>query len=297
MGRTAVLHMVTPEGSISPFDVNMAADAGYSLVIPYTNASVSSIANLVQDAIFSRPPQKASITGMFIGGNDVVAAADMLASARTAMVPPFELSILADPNGAYTTSGALIACIDKLLAEQYGRGMQDRTVKIFGGGPVGICATLLASKLGSRATLVRLTAGAKSGSVQEFSKKYNTDIQTINAVSDEERIEAMSNAEIIIGTAKAGVQVLSNEMLRHASKLLIAADVNAVPPSGLEFVGVTDKGATIDVESKEFMTLGALGIGKVKYDTQYNAFKKMLNSPSSIVFDFFEVFELAVENA
>ena len=37
MTKKNILHMISPQGNVSPFDVNMACDAGYDLVIPYTN--------------------------------------------------------------------------------------------------------------------------------------------------------------------------------------------------------------------------------------------------------------------
>ena len=46
--------MISPQGNVSPFDVNMACDAGYDLVIPYTTVNLTDVKGLVQDAIFSR---------------------------------------------------------------------------------------------------------------------------------------------------------------------------------------------------------------------------------------------------
>ena len=54
MTKKNILHMLSPQQNISPFDVNMACDAGYDLIIPYTNVNLSDIKSLVQDAIFSR---------------------------------------------------------------------------------------------------------------------------------------------------------------------------------------------------------------------------------------------------
>ena len=40
------------------------------------------------------------------------------------MVPPFEVAVLADPNGAYTTSAALVALVSKHLVAHTGRGLE-----------------------------------------------------------------------------------------------------------------------------------------------------------------------------
>ena len=295
MSKPGILHMVTPDRNISPFDVNMAIDAGYQSVVPYTNVSVSEIGNLVQDAIFSRPPKSASSTGFFIGGNDVNIAAEMLQVAKQAMVGPFEVSILADPNGAYTTAGALIAVIEKVLENRIGSDLQNRSVKVFGGGPVGLCATILALSKSANTKLVRLTSKASSDAVSKFATRYKAEVESENAVTNDERAQVVADAEVIICTAKAGVQVLDNNVLANASSLIVAADVNAVPPAGIECVNVTDNCVETELAGRKIISLGALGVGKVKYDTQLNAFKKMLESKDSLVLDFHDVHAMAKE--
>ena len=75
--RPYILHMLTATPQMSPFDVNMAADAGYQVIVPYCNVDGTMVTNLTQDAIFSRGPKGVSRTGIFIGGRDVMLAADM----------------------------------------------------------------------------------------------------------------------------------------------------------------------------------------------------------------------------
>jgi methylene-tetrahydromethanopterin dehydrogenase len=95
MERSYILHMFTPGKQMSPFDINMAVDAGYQVVVPYCGVTLDEITGLTQDAIFSRGPKGVKATGIFIGGRDVMLAADMLDAARKAMVPPFEVSVIA----------------------------------------------------------------------------------------------------------------------------------------------------------------------------------------------------------
>ena len=107
MERPYILHMFTPGRQMSPFDVNMAADAGYQIITPYCGIGIDAITGLTQDAIFSRGPKGVARTGIFIGGRDVLLAADMLERAKQAMVPPFVVSLFADPSGSYTTAAAM----------------------------------------------------------------------------------------------------------------------------------------------------------------------------------------------
>jgi len=110
MERPYILHMFTPGAQMSPFDVNMAADAGYQVITPYCGVGLDAVSGLTQDAIFSRGPKGAARTGIFIGGRELGLALEMLDAAKRAMVPPFEVSILADPSGAFTTAAAIVAC-------------------------------------------------------------------------------------------------------------------------------------------------------------------------------------------
>ncbi|MEE9287476.1 MAG: methylene-tetrahydromethanopterin dehydrogenase N-terminal domain-containing protein, partial [Gammaproteobacteria bacterium] len=88
-----LLHMFNPTRNVSPFDVNMAYEAGYNDVIPYSGVTLNEIPGLVQDTIFSRGPKGVKRTGIFIGGREFGLAVDMLEAAKGAMVPPFEVSV------------------------------------------------------------------------------------------------------------------------------------------------------------------------------------------------------------
>jgi len=83
MEKPFILHMLTTAKNLSPFDVNMAMDAGWVCTVPYTNVEPSEVRGLVQDAIFSRSPKGLQKTGIFIGGRDTKQAMDMLKLAKT----------------------------------------------------------------------------------------------------------------------------------------------------------------------------------------------------------------------
>jgi methylene-tetrahydromethanopterin dehydrogenase len=123
MASKFILHMITPLKHMSPFDVNMALDAGFDAVLPYTNVDAKEVTGLVQDAMFSRPPQDAVRTGIFIGGKDAILALDMLEAAKKALFKPFELSIFADRAGWFTTAAALVARVENLLKELHKRDL------------------------------------------------------------------------------------------------------------------------------------------------------------------------------
>ena len=66
MSKQSIIHMIDPMPNASPFDINMAVDAGYDVVLPYSNVELWQVNGLVQDAIFSREPEGVKKTAVFI---------------------------------------------------------------------------------------------------------------------------------------------------------------------------------------------------------------------------------------
>ena len=288
-----VLHFITPAKNASPFDVNMAYDAGYDAIAQYTNVQLNEVTGLVQDAIFSRGPRGVWRTGMLIGGRDVDLAMDMLETAKKSMVPPFEISVFADPSGAFTTSAAMMARVEQLLTKYYGGTLQGRKVSIFGAtGPVGGCTAVIASKYG--ATVEMVAHRALSDVVEKaeaYNKRYGTNIQCVDGSTDELKTKILATSDVALCCAAAGVRVLTIDQMKTSKTLKVVADVNAVPPTGAEGVGVMADGVLI--EGTQIYGIGALAIGNIKYQTQQRLFKKMLEGQSHVYIDFITAFELA----
>ena len=294
MAKPKILHMLDPRANVSPFDVNMAVDAGYEVVVPYSGTGADDVTGLVQDAIFSRPPGRYNDTGVFIGGHDVNMAADMLDRARGAMVGPFEVAVMADPNGAYTTSAALVALIEKQLGARNGAGLKGRSVQILGGGPVGLCTAVLVAQGGGSPRLVRLTpmTPARAKPVERFAERYEVELPWVTGANDAEKQGALESADVAVCCAKAGVQVLSADLMARCETLAVVADVNAVPPSGVEGLAVTDDGAEMPSGA---LGIGALAIGGVKYKVQRGLLERMMSADRAVVLDFPDAFEFARE--
>ena len=150
-----ILHMMTPLAHMSPFDINMAIDAGYDATASYTGVSLDEITGLVQDAMFSRSPRDAARTGVFIGGKDALLALDMLEAAGKALLKPFEISLFADPGGSFTTAAAMIAVVERTLREKKGRELRGASVAVFGAtGVVGTASGAIAALEGASVSFV-----------------------------------------------------------------------------------------------------------------------------------------------
>ena len=296
MERPYILHMFTPGPQMSPFDVNMAADAGYQVIVPYCHVTAEGVTSLVQDAIFSRGPKGAARTGLFIGGRDVLLADDMLQRARKAMFPPFQVSLCADPSGAYTTAAAMVACTEEALRKAGGKGLEGAQVLLLGGtGPVGRVAAVLCARHGARAVLgSRKEASAKEEAAVTASR-FGVSLQGAGTGSPQELRAALAAADVVMAVAAPGVQVAGEEDLASAKRLRVAVDINAVPPAGLAGVGAKDDARPL--AGTGAVGIGALAVGNVKYQTQRRLFDRMLSSDTPLCLDFRDAYSLAVEIA
>ncbi|KAF3983075.1 MAG: methylenetetrahydromethanopterin dehydrogenase [Methylococcales symbiont of Hymedesmia sp. n. MRB-2018] len=291
MIKRSILHMFDPMPNNSPFDINMALDQNFDILMPYSNVKLDSVHALTQDTIFSRSPAGIKRTGIFIGGRDIGLAMDMMNSAKQAMVPPFEVSVLADPSGAFTTAAALVASVEKELKEKHNKKLKDCKAAVFGGtGPVGIATGVIASLAGTDTQLVdHISYDAANDAAKEYNRRCKCTLSGALAGSDEEKIALLEDVDIIFCAAKASIQVISTEVLGQAKQLKVAGDVNAVPPSGIEGIATKDSGTPLK-GSKGALGIGALAVGNIKYKVQHKLLKRILETDKPVYLDFREAF-------
>lgn len=289
-----ILHMLSPLKHMSPFDVNMSLDAGYDAVLPYINVSLDDVMPLVQDAMFSRSPRDAVRTAVFIGGKDAILALDMIDKAKQALLKPFEISIFADPAGSFTTAAAMVACVEKTLKEKKKRSLKDAKVIIFGAtGVVGFSSGVIAALEGAKVTLAGHDGAARvEKGAAEIKKRFGVDVDFVDASTEEKKLAALVKSEVALCAGRAGVQIFSAEEIKKATNLLVSADVNAVPPYGIEGLDLQDNGKELPGGS---LGIGALAIGDIKYKTESGLFQKMAKSDKALCLDFRDAFKLARE--
>jgi len=299
MAIRSIIHMFDPMPHNSPFDLNMAADAGFDVLLPYSNVKLEEINNLVQDAIFSRGPTGVKRTGFFIGGRDIGLAMGMLAAAKNAMVSPFVVSVLADPSGAFTTAAALVASVEKQLREKHGLKLKDCRAVVFGGtGPVGLATAVIASLAGAHTTIVdHLSIEVALQKADEYNRLCGSELHGTYASSDADKARLISHADLVFCAARAGVEVLSADILADGLQLKVVGDVNAVPPLGVEGIKRMDNGAPLQyaTHSPNAVGIGALAVGNVKYQLQNRLLALLLETETPVYLDFRDAFQKARE--
>lgn len=297
MEKPYILHMFTPAKNLSPFDVNMALDAGWDNAVGYTNVEKDDVQALTQDAIFSRSPSGVKRTGIFLGGRDMHMAMDMMEIVQESMVPPFQVSCFADPSGAFTTAAGMVACVEQALKDKHDTDLTGKCVIVMGGtGPVGSTAAVLAAKAGASSVKILGRKKDKSQRVAALcNSEYGADLLGIEGEANDMIDGIVGKADVILACAAAGVQVITEEHIKNAAtNLKVAADVNAVPPSGI--YGLDVMGACEPIEgSTNAFGIGALAIGNVKYQTQHRLLQEMHDRDDPIFIHFERAFEVARE--
>lgn len=286
--------MFSPQENVSPFDVNMACDAGYDAIIPYTNVTLPDIKSLVQDAIFSRSLSNAKKTGIFICGKDVSLALDMMDSAKQSMVPPFEVSVFPDPAGSFTTAAAMVACTEKTLRDKFNTTLKNKEIVIYGGkGIVGGISAVMCSEAGAHCKIIGYDGISNvQKKADEYKKRFGVNVTPADGSNDKLNSSYLPDAEIIFCAARAGTEVINNEQIKLAKNAMVIADVNAVPPAGISGVELKDDDTK---HSCGALSIGPLTSGDLKVKTQYKMFEKMCTTDKPLYLNFDEALNIARE--
>ncbi len=293
MERPYVLHIITPHQNVSPFDVNMAYDAGFDAVMAYTNMTdLYDVGALVQDMIFSRSPADGKRTVVFIGGKDLNMALDTYDAVKKAMVPPFKISVFPDPAGAFTTAAAMVACTEKLLKDKYDTTLEGKKVKIFGAkGIVGSISGVICANAHAEAWLVGYD-GIENVKTRadDYKVRFGLDLYPVDGSSEDKNTAILADADVVLCAARAAKRVLSKEQLATAPQVKVVADTNAVPPAGIEGVEPKDNGAVLESGA---LSIGPLAIGDVKIKTERGLLKALLETDEPLDLSFQEAADFA----
>ena len=251
--RKLLLHL---DSSLHPsvFDRIVGFDGGADEVMSYGGVVESAVRDLVHGAIFTRGPKDLRNTAIFIGGADVAAGDRFLAAARKAFFGPLRVSLMLDANGSNTTAAAAVAKLQQVVG-----GLQGRRAVVTGGGPVGLRAAGLLAKAGADVTLLSLPT-PDPAVIDGLGKRFGGSVRGITMPDRADLARALDTTDVFLNAGPAGLCLCPRESWVGRSHLRAVADLNAVPPLGIEGIEVTDDG----VEREGAVTFGALGVGGLK---------------------------------
>jgi hypothetical protein len=277
----------------SPFDIITALDLfPDSRILKYENVTPEDSEKIVYDAMFPRGPEGAKHTKIFINGHDSELVSDILERVKKCMFPPFELAVIVDPRGAYTTASAAVAKTVALFVAKGFGSLENKTVTVLAGtGPVGqTAARLYASEqaevlLTSRSLQKAVSAAAKITEDLESEKVIGVEAQTPEDVG-----KAIKDSDIVLSAGAAATELLTLQTLKeYDKKCRIVADINAVPPLGVQGLDSNDDGREI---IPGIFGVGALAIGKLKNKTEAALIRMAAEAPKGL-FSYKEAYDIA----
>jgi methylene-tetrahydromethanopterin dehydrogenase len=291
-----ICYFFDTDDNASPFDINMAYDAGFDIVVPISRMTEDQVPKLVQDAIFSRKPK--ARTTFFIGGSNVKEGEKIAKKVIESLVPPFECPVIIDPRGSHTTASAVVA---KTLYDAKNihkiSDLKGEKVVIYGAGPVARIAAILAAKEGLNTFIVETWDKSSEEFIKNLAKEVTeeagegaTEIKGIFAPEKEQRYDVAKDALIIWSLAAAGVEILSSDLMERLEGKKIVVDINLVPPYGIE--GIRPKHNNKEIYSGIF-GIGALALGRLKANSEGEILKEATKTKGTKVFDYNYAFEVA----
>jgi hypothetical protein len=277
----------------SPFDIITTLDIfPDSRILKYENVTPEDAEKIVYDAMFPRGPEGAKHTKIFINGHDSELVDDVLERVKKSMFPPFELAVIVDPRGAYTTASAAVAKTMALsLAKGFGNLENKKVAILAGTGPVGQTAARLYA---SEKAEIILTSRSLQKAVS-VATKINEDsdgerVRGVEAQAPEDVGKAIENSEIVLSAGAAGAELLFLQTLKEfGKKCRVVADINVIPPLGVQGLDSNDDGKEI---IPNIFGVGALVIGKLKNKTEAALIRMAAEAPKGI-FSYKEAYAIA----
>lgn len=250
-----LLLQLDPDRNPSAFDRIVAYDAGADEVLSYGGVTASDVTPLVHGAIFTRGPADLRHTAVWVGGTDVGAAEALFTAVQKAFFGPFRVSAMMDANGCNTTAAAAVARLAGVIT------LSDTRAVILGGtGPVGIRAAALLAREGSRVVLCSRSLDRARTACERLKASFGVTVTPCQAWDETTVKQALEDADVCLTAGAAGVTFVPRAVWATHPHLKALADVNAVPPLGIEGIEAADKGTERDGKR----VFGALGIGSLK---------------------------------
>ncbi len=277
----------------SPFDIITTLDIfPDSRILKYENVTPEDAEKIVYDAMFPRGSEGAKHTKIFINGHDSELVDDVLERARKCMFPPFELAVIVDPRGAYTTASAAVAkTVALYLAKGFGSLEKKRVTVLAGTGQVGQTVARLYASEEAEVLLTSRSLQKAVSVATKVSEDFESErVRGVEAQTPEDVGKAIEDSDIVLSAGAAGTELLTLQTLKeYGKKCRVVADINAIPPLGVQGLDSNDDGREIITG---IFGVGALAIGKLKNKTEGALIRMAAEAPKGI-FSYKEAYDIA----
>lgn len=286
MDLKPLLFFLTTDPYASPFDITVAYDAGFHSVITYGGVSAKSAASLTNDIIFPRGPAGNKFSSIYVGGSDLDAADEVLRAVQKSMFPPFQVAIMADPKGAFTTAGAVVARGERAMASLGKASLSGLAVTVLGGaGAVGRTVGSLAARQGARVHLVDVNEEALRRVAAKSQERPGVSLATATVrpeAGERDLARLLEGADLICACGPPATPILPKSVTASLPSGKAVIDINAIPPVGVEGLEANDDLKEIAAGVRG---IGALVVGKLKSKVHRLMLEKLREADKPVVLD------------
>ncbi len=271
----------------SSFDAVTALDAGADVLLARSGVAVEEVRNQIYGLLFTRGHKDLKYSAVFIGGSDVDAGEKLFKAARDSFFGPFQVSVMLDSNGCNTTAAAAVAKISGAMPLA-----GKKVVVLAGTGPVGRRAAGLLAMDGADVVMTSRRLDRVQAACQLVEERFGAKITPAEVTDEASTRKALEGANAALCCGAAGIRLLPESIWADHPDLAVAADINAVPPLGVEGMEATFDGK----ERHGKILFGALGIGGLKMRVHHACVGRLFEQ-NNAAFDAESVYAVAKEIA
>jgi hypothetical protein len=287
MSMQKILLQLDPDPQPSVFDSVTALDSADCVLLRHGGVTPDNVVPLVHGCMFTRSPKDLTNTAIFIGGSNMEESSKVLKKVKETQWPPLNVSVMFDPNGCNTTAASAVynmasACDMK----------GEKVVVMSGTGPVGQCAAGILIKLGASVLITSRNISKASAVAGAISERFGGEPKCAEMKGDQDLAPVLEGAVAVLCCGAAGVRLIPEGVWKNHPTLKVVADVNAVPPLGVE--GTETNWCGHELGGKK--AYGAIGIGGLKMKIHHLAIARLFETKGAL-FDTEGIYELASEAA
>jgi hypothetical protein len=240
----------------SVFDRVVAYDGGADEIMSYGGVTAAAVRDLVHGLMFTRGPKDLHHSAVWVGGASMPDGERLLDAVQAAFFGPLRVSVMLDSNGSNTTAVAAVRKLASTVDDVRGR----RVLITAGTGPVGARAAGLFARAGADVTLTSRSHDEGERVVAHVRERFGGTVRAVTMRDPSQAAATLEGAELLLNAGPAGVMLVPRDAWAGRAGLVAAADLNAVPPLGIEGIDPMDNGTTRD----GVHVFGAIGVGNYK---------------------------------
>jgi len=207
----------------------------------------------------------------------MVAGERLMEAARACFFGTWRISTMLDPSGANTTAAATVLAASRHVL----LGPETTAVVLGATGPVGERVVRLLATEGVRVRVVSRRLTRASAICERIAQRAShATLLTAHAMMEPGCMESLlDGAQLVVAAGAAGVELLTSADRQTARSLVVAIDLNAVPPSGMGGIERQDQG----ILRGGHCCYGALGVGKLKMKIHHRAIANLFTTNDRVL--------------